>query len=533
MQALRSLLRRFRSDERGAFLVIFGVMALVLVATSGAVVDFTSVEQARTRAQVALDAAALGLQPRIYDKPTPSPETLRAQAEDVLLEQLGLVGQSCPGAAPCASVESAAIDLVDGSLSLEASVKVPLSFVGLIGIPDMTARLVSEATRKRLNIEVAMVLDNSGSMNSYNRMQHLKEAARCATNILLNGDCDSAASEASIDNVMIGIVPFTAFVNVGPGYRNASWMDVNGESDIAKDNFADNGAVNRFALYDQLGVSWKGCVMARKHPYDTDDTPPDYFDDPDTLFVPTFAPDEPDTQIRFLLWYIDKYQNNYLNDDPAACTGTPPADEKVLQERRCKYNGATVKSGKDGPNADCPSASILPLTTSKSAILGSIEAMRAGGNTNIHQGTIWGFHMLSPTEPLTEGRSYDSATFKVMIIMTDGENTNTSNSGNINNADYLSAYGFPANERLGNRYSSTRDLTREMNERTLASCANAKDAGITIFTIGLSAPNADTISMLEDCASTPDQAHFPTDPSELKTVFAEIADQLSNLRLAR
>ena len=57
------LLKRFRDDEGGAFLVLFGILAIVLVATSGAVVDYTSVEQARTRGQVALDAAALALQP--------------------------------------------------------------------------------------------------------------------------------------------------------------------------------------------------------------------------------------------------------------------------------------------------------------------------------------------------------------------------------------------------------------------------------------------------------------------------------------
>src|SRR3546814_460222 len=106
-----SLIRRFRSDEDGAFLVIFGVMAIVLVATSGAVVDFTSVEQARTRAQVALDSAALGLQPRIYDSSTPDAEALRGEAENVLRERLTANDVSwaiCEGpnspTLPCASV---------------------------------------------------------------------------------------------------------------------------------------------------------------------------------------------------------------------------------------------------------------------------------------------------------------------------------------------------------------------------------------------------------------------------------------------
>jgi Flp pilus assembly protein TadG len=40
----------------------------VLVALSGAVVDYVGLIQTRDRAQIALDAAALALQPRIFEK---------------------------------------------------------------------------------------------------------------------------------------------------------------------------------------------------------------------------------------------------------------------------------------------------------------------------------------------------------------------------------------------------------------------------------------------------------------------------------
>ena len=65
MRRFTDLLKRFRRDESGAVLVLFAVLALVLIATSGAVVDFTYMQTARSRAQNALDAAALALQSRI------------------------------------------------------------------------------------------------------------------------------------------------------------------------------------------------------------------------------------------------------------------------------------------------------------------------------------------------------------------------------------------------------------------------------------------------------------------------------------
>src|SRR3978361_464869 len=85
MPGLLKLVLQFHRDERGAFAVIFGAIAIVLVAMSGAVVDFTSVQQARTRAQVALDASALALEPPIY---TSTATQIQTQAQALLVDRL-------------------------------------------------------------------------------------------------------------------------------------------------------------------------------------------------------------------------------------------------------------------------------------------------------------------------------------------------------------------------------------------------------------------------------------------------------------
>ena len=629
MRGFVDFLRRFHSDERGVFAVIFGVMAVVLVAFGGAAVDYTAVETARTRAQVALDSAALGLQPTIFNDPKPTSDTLKAEA-------LALMNEQMRNNSVATIVDVATADTGTGTLRLEATVTVPTAFVQLVGIPSMSARIVSEATRKRLNLEVAMVLDNSGSMGQQSRMTNLKKAARCAMNVLFNAldECTDAKVNAATlkakteKDIWIGIVPFTGFVNVGTGSKNAVWMDTTGLSSIANDNFDDddnestpfNGTVNRFQLYDKIGVAWRGCVEARPYPYDTTDTPPSAAD-PDTLFVPSFAPDPP-----------SGYPNNYLDDRPAACTnkdagtwvetsvktgcssktysncnniptvtrtqtnwdgsnhtpvastspstlpdknGVPiPANcttstanertsrdpdrykltstktcsyqfsDRVLQERLCKYN---QKAGNGGsPNQDCPTNALTPLTDNKATVAAAITAMASQGYTNIHQGTIWGFHMLSPSEPLPQGKSYDAATSKVMIVMTDGENTVDSYGSNMNKADTYQAYGWPGarsqtggisyNGRIySNDYpypNSDAQVTAAMDSRTLESCNNAKAMGIQIFTIGLNAPDQKTISLLTSCATKPADAYFPTDSNQLTPVFKEIADQLANLRLS-
>ncbi len=222
--------------------------------------------------------------------------------------------------------------------------------------------------------------------------------------------------------------------------------------------------------------------------------------------------------------------------------------DRELQERLCKYTGK-IDTGKPGPNADCPFNAITPLTTTKKTVLDAIKVMAPQGYTNIHQGAIWGYHMLSPGEPLTEAQSYASSTVKVIILMTDGENTvDGYNSSSMNRARGYMAYGYPGPAPYNGRiYSSTypnpssdAQVTAAMDSRTLETCRQAKKPvatgepdKIVIYTIGLNAPNQKTINLLKDCATDPDHAFFPTDPATLTDTFKLIADQLANLRLAK
>ncbi|MEQ1770242.1 MAG: TadE/TadG family type IV pilus assembly protein [Devosia sp.] len=626
MRRFTDLLKRFHKDESGNFIIIFGILAVVLIATAGSVVDFTSVQQARARTQTALDSAALSLQPRIT---LDSNDTLKTKAKAIIVERLG-------DSTITVDVPTVVTNTTEGSIKINASIRKSTSFVALVGVNSITAQLVSQATRKQLDLEVAMVLDNSGSMASNSRMTNLKKAARCATNILYNAitSCTDTVLNASdsltptVANVKIGISPFNEFVNVGTGYKTAAWMDQTGATRVAKDGFDNddsdantfNTSVNRFNLFTAIGVPWEGCVEARNHTtgagglyYDTSDLEPST-GIADSLFTPAFAQDQ-----------ADGYDNSYMNDRPVACTNkdqgswvqtkvktncsqngagsasnytacgssetttrtqtdqnnaavtpaaaTEPAtvngqpknctdvytsvrtqtspnrytntyvrtcsytfSPRELHERLCKYVAAnTVSSGLSGgpggmtgPNADC-NISMLPLTATKSSVISKISAMASQGGTNIHQGVMWGFHMLSPTEPLTEGKPFAGTTSKVMIVMTDGENTH-SWTNDYAGADWYTAYGYPYQGRLTGADNTA--LQTEMDNRTKTTCTNAKAKDIVIYTVGLSPPNQSTRDMLTACATDATKAYFPTTSTELVSVFQAIAGQLADLRLA-
>jgi Flp pilus assembly protein TadG len=208
MRAFVSLLSRFRSDERGVFLAVFGLLAIVLVAMSGAVVDYVSLQQARTRAQVALDAAALALQPQIYTK---TPEQLRKLAENFLLERLGGASEGwslCtnPKVQPCTNVSKAVTDIDNGKLTLTANLDVPLYFVALVGVTHIAAGLQSEATRGAMNLEVALALDITGSMAG-TKIETLKDAAQDLVNTVIQDVQTPVYSK-------VAVIPYSNSVNL-------------------------------------------------------------------------------------------------------------------------------------------------------------------------------------------------------------------------------------------------------------------------------------------------------------------------------
>ena len=214
-----SLLEDFRADQRGAFMAMFAIMALVLVALSGAVVDFVSVEQVRTRAQVALDSAALALQPKIFE--VGATTTIKTSAQNLLVERLA-------DATITATVDSATVDTKDGWVKLQATLSVPMYFVRLVGVPDMTVKVVSQATRGSQDVEVAVALDITGSMAG-TKITDLISAANSLVDIVVK-------DQQTPTYTKMALVPYSMGVNVGsraasirgpvtrPAITGAAWL---------------------------------------------------------------------------------------------------------------------------------------------------------------------------------------------------------------------------------------------------------------------------------------------------------------------
>jgi Flp pilus assembly protein TadG len=198
--ALTRLVARFHRDERGVFAVLFGIMAVVLIAMAGAVVDYAHVAQVQTRAQLALDSAALGLQKSIYTTPTPTSAATKTKAAAVVTERLA-------DSTITVSVDTANIDVPNGSLELAGSVTVPTAFVRLIGFPNIVARIKSQAIRGSTQLEVAASLDITGSMDG-DPLTSLQTATKTMITTLLGSSNASTTTR-------IALVPWSFSPNLG------------------------------------------------------------------------------------------------------------------------------------------------------------------------------------------------------------------------------------------------------------------------------------------------------------------------------
>jgi hypothetical protein len=225
----------------------------------------------------------------------------------------------------------------------------------------------------------------------------------------------------------------------------------------------------------------------------------------------------------------------------------------VAASPQCKYGTAANKATvpditaanlDGGPNFNCTTKAITPLTTTQQTVINAINAQEANGYTNITAGISWGLRILSPGVPFTQGRDYtDINNLKVMIVMTDGENTyspymsvgsnpsSSSPSGKFVKSSY-GAWGYLYKNHFGTTSTTSSTVLAALNARTAASCVAAKTAGIKIYTIAFQVSDADTVQMLTTCASDPSMAYQSGNNQALLDAFTAIGESITSLRVS-
>jgi hypothetical protein len=522
MAFLRSY-RRFRDNERGNVAMMFALSLVPIFGMVGAAIDYAHVSEVRGELADALDAGvlAVGTQPNMTE------EEAFEVVNDWVTAHLGYGFDD--------NWELNSVKLGDdGSIVASASGAVDTTVAKILGVNEMPISVTSEAIRSLGKVEVVLALDNTGSMRG-TKLTKLKEAAESLVTSLADATADPA-------DLKIGLVPFSQTVNVGGQYDDASWMDTGANSSIHDDIFTkQNGSTfsgtNRFDLFDTMNVDWAGCVESRPYPYDVTEAPPSAAT-PDTLYVPYFAPDEPDDTYEHRGRTYDAYNNNYLKDRKKDRDKNWLAKQGHPNKYKDKKNFThSVDETTDafgyhyGPNSGCEMEPIQRLTSNTDKIVDAIDDMVAIGNTHINVGLQWGWHVLSPNAPFEDGVAYDDSEWtKVVVLLTDGNNENAS--GNDENESYYSGYGYVWQNRFGTTSTSSYQRTQALDDRLEELCTNMKGDNIVIYTVRVEVKDGSS-DVLENCASETENFFEVSDVSDLEDTFTNIGGSIQKLRLSR
>jgi Flp pilus assembly protein TadG len=439
-------------DRRGAVAALGAIVMIGVVGFAGLAIDVTRVWMVNARLKTAIDAASLVGARQI----TQTVATRDAMIENVYWANYTQNGRSTNYLQATAG-RPVINQINDQQIQVTGSAVVPTTLFNIIGSRNTTITDSAVARRQGTGLELALVLDVTGSMASNNNIGALRTSATDLVNILFGGEEEQA-------NLWVSIVPYTAMVNIGAG--RANWLQP-----------------GSLEAVDYRPSEWLGCVEARagtNYPTgaDEDDSPPS-----DARFRPHFWPSsrfEPsydrnaageiqrDASNNPYVWVYRGVGNPPPRTSPVVRVALPfvlPTDRPVNQGDNAWIPGGTglVRNGtavwsdavwepdqanpgtdaqdnaRDnngrGPNLGCGRA-VLPLTRQRSTLITQIDALRATrrGGTMANLGLQLGWGTISPRwradwnlAETHEGNQlpldYNTRFMrKAIVLMTDGEN---------------------------------------------------------------------------------------------------------------
>jgi len=473
--AVARKLRVFGKERSGSFGILMAMVLAVVTLSAGFGVNLAQLYNVRSGLKNALDAAVTSTARDITIGKITTDE-----AQEWVERFLNANGDEALMGGDSPVLDRLTIDKTKGTIQVAAHVDVDLYFP-LFGLSnERRVTNVSGAVYADKKIEVAMMLDVTGSMGktrTTDKIGDLKDAAAKAVEAMLK------YQDPKNPRVRVALVPYASGVNVDALASNI-YAEKSGKSDLppAANDSVIGGKKNTtelppFGTY----VSKVGAASAfpRKDNCATERKDKDG--------KPDFTDDAPDT-VR-----LNKDGKKYY----------------ALVNRDDRLGGSNMN--------ECPDAKIVPMTADEDALLDSIEKFKADGFTAGAIAIQWTYYMLSPkwrnaikTAKLGDGPAdHDQRKIsKVAILMTDGQ--------------FNTAFAGVSGDDFNGQGSKTR-LNAE------AICKNMKDDKIEIFTIGFDLDNKDMDKAERDAAKGVLKKCATQDTSAIKHYYeASTGEDLNN-----
>lgn len=195
---LGSSTKKFAGDRKGTVAMIFAGAFVPIIAVAGMAVDYARSQRIQTAMQTAADAASMAAAtasaPTTAERITIATDVFNANAK---LSRFNLT------TTPTVTVQT-------GSVEVSANVNVPTSFMKIVNINEVNVKAYSHVTTAGKTLELAMVLDVTGSMGNGagSKLADMKWAAKDLMDIVMPVGGGNSPTK-------IALVPFSDRVNVG------------------------------------------------------------------------------------------------------------------------------------------------------------------------------------------------------------------------------------------------------------------------------------------------------------------------------
>lgn len=554
----RQKLKAFRNNQLGSVTQMFAVAAFPMVIAAGAAIDTVRIGREQVAFNAAVDSAVLAV--AADDRASLAGLSTSQQAARIAELELFAKQYMSENYTPQFGDNteiSVDIDITGSAIDLTAIHDFPTTIMKITGVEEVNLTAHAQVMKAMRPIEIALVMDTTGSMSSGGKIEGAKAAAHTLLDTLYTG---SASAVPQSEYIRVALVPFAAAVRLNKTAYDysASWIDTTGLNPLSKLSYNVTTGWDNYTTWGKLKsstttfMSWNGCVEARNRgtasagtDYNVNDAVPT-LGTPATLFPAYFAPDTVGTSYGVNYIGTTGTPNEYTGLTSAQQSDTTTAGLLYKQENQNKYLNRVIPaetSTNSGPWSGCAKSAIVPLTYKRSNVEAGIDAMTASGPTLIAEGLAWGWRALSPSAPFTtvEGTGTIPAdtisTYghprwqKIMVLMTDGDNDLGAGSYAVNGTTY-SAYGRGKETPLtNNRFGTTTDsaIMGVLDNAMLEVCSKIKAEGIQLYVTSFgTGVSSSTRTRLQTCATSAAHYQHNTSSAELAAFFNHIGEDVLN-----
>jgi Mg-chelatase subunit ChlD len=508
-----SKLLNYLSDKTGNMTVLAAGSLTVIMLAVGAAIDISDLASHKSSLQDATDSAVLAA---AISGETDTDE-LTNIAREAFDANFGTSGNE--------SIKNFNLLLSeDGELSLETQLEKPTLIMGAMGMDKhlVTAEAATYMASS-MPLDIALVLDRTGSMAGPN-MAGLISAATDFISSLDSGDRD----------VRVAIIPFSDYVNVGVDNASERWLDLSGvgpegsEVSCVMEDLSSSSCLSTGLFGPSTSGSSSSGSSTSSGSCATSTTSTSSSGSTATSSSTTCSGGSTgggsggttmswsDVSVSPSGAYCTASSNTQdvstslveacvpvdANENWFGCVGSRATPDNT----RSGYDGRKVPPIY---NRTCGQP-MTELTDNLGKARREISNLTASGSTYIPAGLQWGWRALTPSDPFDAGGESDRK--KLLILMTDGQNTVSQNGA----------------EHSGNDYAGANDLT-------LALCNEIKSASIELATVSYSnggMASADG-AMLSGCASSESLYFLANDTKSLLDAFSKAASKTNEIRLVR